>query len=238
MIAPLQCVACNAPLVVVDAPSLGCRYCGAINAVQEAYREEFRLARDLDDATRIAIEEWARLDHIKVPHWWFICAASAPFVLLIGGLGVLLAAGLLRLVSGTNLPLLVGVCVWLPLVPAQASAAKVAMRNLLVSGAARVGTAFAAIPPSAPGEPPNCRQCGAPLSVGPDDILVRCLYCEAESIFRKTNPFVRNRAGFCDYSRVLFSSGAIRSFEQNRDRSSKNTCDDRNGAEEDSVYPL
>jgi hypothetical protein len=58
------------------------------------------------------------------------------------------------------------------------------MRNLLVSGAARVGAAFAAISPSAPGEPPNCRQCGAPLSVGPDDILVRCLYCEAESIVR------------------------------------------------------
>jgi hypothetical protein len=63
-------------------------------------------------------------------------------------------------------------------------AAKFAMRNLLVSGAACLGAAFAAIPPSAPGEPPNCRQCGAPLSVGPDDILVRCLYCEAESIVR------------------------------------------------------
>ena len=184
MIAPLQCVACNAPLVVVDVPSLACRYCGAINAVPEVYREELRLARDLDQATRRAIEEWARLDRIKVPRWWFVCAASAPFVLMAGGLGIVLAIGLVRLVSGTALPLLVGVCVWLPLIPAQAVAAKVAMRNLLVSGAARVGAAFAAIPPSAPGEPPNCRQCGAPLSVGPDDILVRCVYCEAESIVR------------------------------------------------------
>ena len=83
------------------------------------------------------------------------------------------------------LPLLVGVCVWLPLVPLQALAAKVGIRNILVSGAASVGAAFAAIAPSAPGEPPNCRQCGAPLSVGPDDILVRCLYCEAESIVRR-----------------------------------------------------
>ena len=98
--------------------------------------------------------------------------------------GVILAIGLLRLVSSTVLPLVVGICVWLPLVPAQALAAKVAMRNLLVSGAARVGTAFAAISPSAPGEPPNCRQCGAPLSVGSDDILVRCVYCGAESIVR------------------------------------------------------
>jgi len=184
MIAPLQCVGCNAPLVVVDAPSLACRYCGAINAVPEAYREELRLARDLDEATRHAIREWARLDHIKVPRWWFVCAASTPFLLMAGGLGVVLAIGLLRLVSGTTLPLLVGVWVWLPLVPAQALAAKVAMRNLLVSGAARVGEAFAAISPSAPGEPPNCRQCGAPLSVEPDDILACCVYCKAESIVR------------------------------------------------------
>jgi hypothetical protein len=172
MIAPLQCITCNAPLVVVDAPSLACRYCRSVNAVPEAYRQGLRLARDLDEATRRAIREWARLDHMKAPRWWFVCAASAPFLLMAGGLGVVLAIGLLRLVSSTTLPLLVGICVWLPLVPAQALAAKVTMRNLLVSGAARVGAAFAAIPPSAPGEPPNCRQCGAPLSVGPDDILV------------------------------------------------------------------
>jgi len=87
MIAPFQCVACNAALVVVDAPSLACRYCGAINAVPEAHREELRLARDLDEATPSAIEEWVRLDHIKAPSWWFVCAASAPFLLLAGGLG-------------------------------------------------------------------------------------------------------------------------------------------------------
>jgi hypothetical protein len=184
MIAPLQCVACNAPLVVVDAPSLACRYCGAINPVPEAYRAQLRLARELDEATRRAIAEWARLDQIKVPRWWFVCAASAPFLLMAGGLVVVLAIGLLGLLSNTTLPLLVGVCVWVPLIPVQALAAKVGMRNILVSGAGSVGAAFAAIPPSLPGEPPNCRQCGAPLSLSPDDILVRCLYCEAESIVR------------------------------------------------------
>ena len=190
MIAPLQCVACNAPLVVVDAPSIACRYCGAVNAAPQAYREELRLARDLDEATRRAIEEWARLDHIKVSRWCFVSAASAPFLLMAGGLGVILAVGLLRLLSSTPLPLVVGVCVWLPLVPAQAVAAKVAMRNVLVSGAAGVGAAFAAISPSLPGEPANCRQCGAPLNVGQDDIFVRCLYCEAENIVRL------NQSGF------------------------------------------
>jgi hypothetical protein len=166
---------------VVDAPSLVCRFCGANNVMPQVYREELRLTRDLDSATRRAAEQWLRLAHIKVPRWWFICAAIAPFVLMTGGLMVLLVAALLRTVSGNSLPgwLLV---VWIILVPAQLLAANVAMKNVLVSGAINVGAAFAASPPSAPGQPPNCRQCGAPLSVQPDDVLVRCIYCEAESI--------------------------------------------------------
>ena len=180
---PFQCVVCNAPLVVVDAPSLVCRFCGATNVVPQVYREELRLARDLDSATREAAEQWMRLARIKAPRWWLICAAVAPFVLLTGCLMILLIAALLRVVSGDALPGLLG-CVWLILIPAQLLAANVAMKNILVSGATNVGAAFAAAPPSASGEPPNCRLCGAPLSVQPDDVLVRCIYCEAESIVR------------------------------------------------------
>lgn len=150
----------------------------------EAYREELRLSRDLDEATRRAIKEWARWDRIKTSRWWFVGTASAPFVLMTGGLVIILAAGLLRIEVRASLPLLVGTCVWLPLIPLQLIAAKVAMRNILVSGAACVGAAFAATPPTKPGEPPNCRQCGALLTVEPDDVLVRCVYCEAESIVR------------------------------------------------------
>ena len=123
----------------------------------EVYREELRLARDLDSATRKAANQWMRLAHIKVPRWWLICAAIAPFVLLTAGLIMLLSAALLGVVSGPALPgLLAGV--WLILVPAQLLAANVAMKNILVSGATNVGAAFAARPPSAPGAPPNCRQ--------------------------------------------------------------------------------
>jgi len=182
-LAPLLCVNCNAPLVVVDAPSLVCRFCEAVNVVPQIYREELRLARDLDSTTREAAEQWMRLARIKVPRWWFICAAVAPFVLLSGSLLILLIAALLRAVSGPALPGLLSY-VWLILIPAQLLAANVGMKNVLVSDATNVGVAFAASPPAAEGEPPNCRQCGAPLSVGPDDIVVRCIYCEAESIVR------------------------------------------------------
>jgi hypothetical protein len=149
----------------------------------QIYREELRLARDLDSATREAAEQWMRLAQVKVPRWWLICAAIAPFVLMTGGFMILLIASLLRVVSGNALPGLLPY-VWLTLIPAQLLAAQVAMKNVLVSGATNIGAAFAAGPPSATGEPPNCRQCGAPLSVRPDDVLVRCIFCEAESIVR------------------------------------------------------
>jgi hypothetical protein len=147
----------------------------------QVYREELHLSRDLDSATREAAAQWMRLAQIKVPRGGLICAAVAPFVLLTGGLTILLIAALLQVVAGDVLPGLL-VCVWLILVPAQLLAANVAMKNVLVSGATNVGAAFAAAAPSAPGEPPNCRQCGAPLSVQPDDVVVRCVFCEAESI--------------------------------------------------------
>ena len=47
----------------------------------------------------------------------------------------------------------------------------VGIKMILVSGAARVGAAFAAAPPSAPGAPPSCRLCGAPLTVSKDDLV-------------------------------------------------------------------
>jgi len=178
---------CNAPLVLGDALSLVCPFCGAANVVPQTYREELRLARDLDSATRDAAERWMRLAHIKAPRWWLICAAIAPFVLMTGGLAILLISDLLRVVSAQALPGLLPY-VWVPLIPAQLLAANVAMKNVLVSGATNVGAAFAASPPSAPGEPPNCRQCGAPLSVQPDDVLVRCVFCGAESIVRLDEP--------------------------------------------------
>jgi len=175
MIDPFQCARCNAALVVVDAPTVVCHYCGDANEVPAAYREELRLKRDLDETTRRAIAEWARLDRIKAPRWWFLITASIPFLIVAGGLAILLTLGMLKTVSSTNLARLVAIFVWLPLAPAAWLASKTGMRNLLVNGAARIGVTFAAIPSASE---------NAPLTVEPDDILVRCLYCEAESIVR------------------------------------------------------
>jgi hypothetical protein len=196
MIEPFQCTRCNAALAVVDAPTVTCRYCGAANEVPAAYREELRLTRDLDQTTRQAIAEWTRLDHIKVPRWWFVASVSIPFLLIACGLAILLALALLKTVSSTNVARLVAIFVWLPLVPAALLASRIGMRNLLVSGAARIGVAFAAIPSASESGELNCRQCGAPLTVKEHDILVRCIYCDTENI-------------------VIFAASQMRSLEAN-----------------------
>lgn len=178
---PLLCVTCNAPLVVIDAPSLVCGSCGATNVVPKVYREEVQLLRGLNLATREAAAQWLRMARIRVPRRRFIVDAITPFVLMTGVLTILLIAALLHVVSSPALPGRLAF-LWIILIPAQLFAANVTMRNMLVSSVSDVGAAFAARPPSAPGEPPSCRQCGAALLVQPDDVAVRCKFCETESI--------------------------------------------------------
>lgn len=182
MIVPLQCVSCNAPLAVADTPSATCAFCGTSNPIPQQYRDELRLTRELDEATCNAAREWARLNEISLPRWLFVCVALTPFISMFGGVGVVLVAGLVRIVSRSRLPLLSGIGIWIPLIPLQVIAAIVGIKMILVSGAARVGVAFAAAPPLTPGAPPNCRLCGAPLTVNEGDLVVRCIYCKAESI--------------------------------------------------------
>jgi len=148
--------------------------------------------RDLDEATLASVAEWSRLDRINVPRWWFVCVACVPFTLIAAGLAVILVDGVVWPDGRSALPLLLAVGVWLPLIPAQALAASVSMKSILISGAAQIGVAFAASQPSAPGAPPNCRQCGAPLALRPDDILVRCIYCQVESIVNLDQPAMQN----------------------------------------------
>lgn len=45
-----------------------------------------------------------------------------------------------------------------------------------------IATHFAARPPAKSGDPPDCRACGAPLPVEPDQLLVLCGYCQAENV--------------------------------------------------------
>src|SRR5262245_31268207 len=176
MLAPLQCVSCNAPLAIVDSSSSACFFCGKRNSIPQQYQDELRLTRELDEATRQAARAWSRLNQVNLRRWWFVCAAFAPFILMGGGLAAVLITGLLGKAGRSALPMLSGVGIWLPLIPVQAVAAIVGIKMILVSGAASVGAAFAAAPPSAPGAPPNCRLCGAPLTVNEDDLVVRCVY--------------------------------------------------------------
>lgn len=182
MLEPFVCHSCNAPLAVADAESVVCAYCGAANPVPAAHRAALEAARNLDTATREAAAEWARLDRIRIPRWLALGPAVLAFGLIAGGIGAALALALLRPATRLDLPRQVGFGVWLPLVPLVFVATRTGLRNLLVSGAAVVARAFAARRAAEPGAPDQCRQCGAPLDVRPDDVVARCLYCGVESI--------------------------------------------------------
>ena len=182
MIVPLQCVSCNAPLAIADADWVACPFCGTKNTIPEKHREALRLSRDLDETTRNAIKELARLNAVRISRVLFIGAAVTPFVLLAVGVAFILVLAVFQSQDKPSVPLMLGFGVLLPLIPAQAFAANIGMRNVLVSSIAKVGAAFSARPPVVSGAPPNCRQCGAPLTVQPDDLVVRCVYCTAESI--------------------------------------------------------
>ena len=207
MIAPLQCISCNAPLAVVDSSSTACPFCGEHNSIPQQYRDELRLTRELDDATRNAAREWSRLNQISFPRWWFVCTAFAPFILMSTGLAAVLVAGLIWRFSRSALPLLSAGGVWLPLIPLQAIAGIVGIKMILVSGAASVGAAFAAAPPSAPGAPPNCRLCGAPLTVNQGDFVVRCIYCKADSIIYLDQSSMRDLQARVGSARASLAQG-------------------------------
>src|SRR5215813_11451584 len=96
MIAPLQCVSCDAPLAITDTAFVSCPFCGTANTIPDRHREALRLARDLDEATRDAIREWSHLNHLTLPRWLFVGTAMLPFVLMAGGLGLMLALAFLQ----------------------------------------------------------------------------------------------------------------------------------------------
>lgn len=59
----------------------------------------------------------------------------------------------------------------------------------------RLQAALAAKPPARPGGPAGCRQCGAPLDVGPGALGVRCPYCRADNLVALPRAWVAPLAG-------------------------------------------
>jgi hypothetical protein len=182
MIEQLKCASCNASLPLADAPSVLCWYCGAVRSVPAELRRALSVARERTQATERATVQWRRLEAIRVPRALYVACSVAPFVLFVAGVGASLTVAALVPARRAMVPQALAWAMWLPLIPVSYVAGKIGLRNLLASGVDWISATFASLPSAVEGGPPGCRLCGAPLTVEPDDVFVRCAYCDTESL--------------------------------------------------------
>ena len=182
MIEQLKCASCNASLPLADAPTVKCWYCGAARTVPDELRRALRVARARTRATALAASLWRKLESVRVPRALYVASSVTPLALFAAGIVCGLAVALIAPSRRALVPRLLAWAVWLPLVPVTYAACAVGLRNLLASGVDWIAATYAAVPPASEGGPPGCRLCGAPLTVEPEDVFVRCAYCDTESL--------------------------------------------------------
>lgn len=209
MINLLECTTCDAPLPLVDEPSVACSYCGATCVVPEEHRRALRTARERTEATARAIARWRRLEAIHVPRALYVVASLVPFSIFAIGIAGALAAAALGYGDRASIPRTLALAVWLPLIPTMYVAGEIGLRNLLRSGVDWMRATLASLPPATEGGLPRCRRCGAPLAVEPDDVFVRCAYCDTESLVG-VSP---ERVSAFDAARSRAEGSAVRAAE-------------------------
>jgi hypothetical protein len=182
MIEQLKCASCNASLALADAPSVQCWYCGEVCRVPEELRRLLRLARERTQATTRAAAQWRQLEAVRVPRALYVACSLMPLALFAGGIVAGLAVAWLIPARRAAVAPALAWTTWLPLIPLTYAAFERGLRAMLASGVDWISATFASLPPANEGGPPRCRLCGAPLTIEPDDIFVRCAYCDAESL--------------------------------------------------------
>ncbi len=209
MIKLLECTTCDAPLPLVDEPTVACPYCGATCAVPEEHRRALRIARERTEATARAIARWQRLDAIHVPRALYVAASLVPFSIFTVGIACALVAVAVGYGEPASIPRTMALAVWLPLIPTMYVAGEIGLRNLLRSGVDWMSATLASLPPATEGGPARCRRCGAPLAVEPNDVFVRCAYCDTESLVG-VSP---ERVSAFDAARSQAEGSAVRAAE-------------------------
>lgn len=177
----LVCGSCGAPAVPGDADAVTCGYCGASVGVSQALRERTRAVRELAVSgaaserliTRLLDQPGARraeslmnLAAVPMKLAWPVAFGVVFYLLIKERLG-LESLLLLALFVGATLLGLFGLV-----------RASFVDRQALRLLALELG----ALPPPRPGEPQQCRNCGAPLAERPGEVLAYCVYCGTASI--------------------------------------------------------
>jgi DNA-directed RNA polymerase subunit RPC12/RpoP len=177
----LACENCSAPVRPEDAESVSCPHCGSRIPVPQPLRERVRAARrvaerrrDTQQVVRDLVSQPGADGTRRLVQLATIVAAASWVVTWVL-VAVLWLAGALTLVA---LLLLAGTAF------ALTWALYFVLRLHMTSrGALRLLTLrFGARPPAREGDSHQCRTCGAPLEAGADEMVVKCVYCDADNI--------------------------------------------------------
>ena len=194
---PLLCGACGGQVPLAEGNSEPCPFCGAMVPIPETYRV-IRDANRISDGDRakvhaaykrlgtppgLLLRAWAGGARLLWKGWW-LCSVLSVFALLAAltwshtlalpwgfdpydVLGAYPFAGLcaLAVVLVSVMPLIV-----------------VSYRESTLGLRMELGAGMAAKPPAQRGGPVQCRVCGAPLSVPPGALGVRCGYCSTDNL--------------------------------------------------------
>jgi LSD1 subclass zinc finger protein len=193
----LRCPACGADVPLGLSDDARCVHCGASVPLPAAYRELRRIQRDDEAARQRAQALFATLDS---PPWLMTRILAALFDQPMFAFWIFFGVpvGLLSIFAGlavdarlhpppaATVGVIFGVLFLFAFLPRSIGIyanRRAGGRQLLIAG-------LAAKPPRLPGGPAGCRECGAPLEVPPGAIVVRCVYCGADSAIEVRTPLL------------------------------------------------
>lgn len=206
---PLQCGRCGAPVPLGDGDGVTCPFCSASVAIPEGVRQVRALNR-VADSDRARVEAlYRRLGEPPGPMLRFWTAADglvltilragtwitalvvvcAPLWLdgLLSGLAPKLGFDPVDVLGPLTFAAIFALAFHLLVV---APFIYGTWRNTTGSARNRLAASLAARPSHLAGGAAMCRHCGAPLSVPPDALGVRCDYCGADNLVRLPPEFV------------------------------------------------
>lgn len=177
-IALLLCPACGAAVAPADAATVACAYCQATVTVRDEVRTRLRNAADVARRPDAAV---AKL--LDQPGAGFLSSIFAVATLFV--LGAWPAAVALATLNYMEHAFTIkGAAYLLLFVVAGVLGCFGLLRGRLVDRQALrlVALDFGAIPPAGPDKSYLCRQCLAPLQARSEQVLVSCVYCQAENV--------------------------------------------------------
>jgi LSD1 subclass zinc finger protein len=193
----LRCPACGADVPLGQPDDARCVHCGASVPLPAAHRELRRIQHDDEAARQRAQALFSTLDS---PPWLLTRILAALFDQPMFAFWIFFGVpvGLVSIVAGlafdarfhppaaATVGMIFGVLFLFAFLPRSIGIyanRRAGGRRLLLAG-------LAAKPPRLPGGPAGCRECGAPLEVPPGAIVVRCVYCGADSAVQVRTPLL------------------------------------------------